>query len=221
MWAKLYYSNLVHESKINLTGLCCSLYIDTPKIFREMSVAKVPLEGHDLYVTTNGIVINIATGYVGYGYTSSFGYRTYTVHKNGVNGVHNVNRLMWLAFMDSDLDSDQIVVYKDMSTSRSTTKLSELKVISRKERIKEYHEKNPDHFDKYLKEATNAAKKVAVKINGIEFKTSTAAAKYICEQEGLDKVQSVRSLISLRLNNRVKANKLIYKKYKVERVKNV
>jgi len=217
MWVKFYYDHIINTNNgIDLTGLSTPLYKGNFEDINENSVALVDISDHELYVTSKGLLLNLKTGYIGHGYISSYGYRTYTLFINEREGTYNINRLMWLAFMDDNLTKDILISYKDPNTSRLVTDIKKLIAYTRTENTKNYHKHNPEHYNKYLKEATISKRNnKSVIINDITYSSITNAAEYILGETSGKTLSSIKSLISLRMTGKISQDKLIYKKYKV------
>ena len=171
----------------------------------------------EFYIDTNGIMVNNNTGMYVNRHTNSFGYISFTYTKG--NSVYNKTTINILGRTFLRCGNGVVYGFKDNSIPRANTELINIYATTKNELTKRYHKNNTDHYDKYLKnhEVYNTSD---VMVNGMLFNSFKDAAMYIIKEEeqlgNTRTLTSVVSLISLRVNNKLKnSNRKIYNRYTI------
>ena len=173
----------------------------------------------EFYIDTNGIIVNNSTGMYVKRYTSTSGYTSFTYKEGNTTSTRNIINILGHTFLKCN--DDTIYSFKDSSIPRSNTELINIMATTKKELTTNYHKNNTNHYDKYLKNHTIGNVKSVV-IDGKLFNSFKDAATYIVKEEKLlgnvRPLSSVVTLISMRVNNKLKNNdRKIYNRYTVTR----
>ena len=171
----------------------------------------------EFYIDTNGIIVNNSTGMYVKRYTNKLGYMVFTYIKGNKCYSRNIINILGRTFLE--YNSNTIYSFKYDNMPRSNTELVNIFATTRSKLTKNYHKNNTSHYDKYLKNYMLKHTKSVV-VNNILFNSFKNAAMYIIKEEkrlGITRsLTSVVSLISVRINNKLKNNNSkIYNRYAI------
>jgi len=173
----------------------------------------------EYFIDSDGIIVNNNSGMYVKRYTSTSGYTSFTYKEGNTTSTRNIINILGHTFLKCN--DDTIYSFKDSSIPRSNTELINVMATTKKELTTNYHKNNTNHYDKYLKNHTIGNVKSVV-IDGKLFNSFKDAATYIVKEEKLlgnvRPLSSVVTLISMRVNNKLKNNdRKIYNRYTVTR----
>jgi len=226
-WAAIYYK-YQNNFDTYIKNRCC--IIDTDYTYKGaiddglFPVRPIPGRASTYHIDSVGNVYALAYGRVLNHRKSSYGYATVTLisHNDGKYkyDTMNVIRLLGMAFLAAG-GKNVLTTYIGSNPDRMSTDITKLKLMSRSDVVKKYHKDHPEHVEKYLriKKGEYPDHCVPVKVDGVKYRSITDAARFVKkDSKRKSTLAAVCSSIYHKLKNEKYPDKLLYKKYYIEKV---